>query len=208
MLVIDETALPKKGSHVSIGCSVARNVTRLSFSSWTMLCGSRNDRARRSMHVTTRASPGRRKSIKTCNSVRPSRRVPLAFSARSTSQPAAFRRRAECRGSGRGLKRARSHIRPSRCGSGRAGASVSLGSRPLTRVVSSGKYRPKRDAICVSFRCLTGVFGNGQYTRRFPNALNLMPNLACWGIHQSGWNRLASHVDAILQPVTSPDRCG
>ena len=51
---------------------------------------SRNDRASRSMRVTTRASPDRRKSSKTCSSVRPSQRVPLAFSARITSQPAAF----------------------------------------------------------------------------------------------------------------------
>ena len=50
----------------------------------------RNDRASRSMRVTTRASPDRRKSSKTCSSVRPSQRVPLAFSARITSQPAAF----------------------------------------------------------------------------------------------------------------------
>ena len=29
MLVIDETALPKKGSHVSIGCSVAQRHSSL-----------------------------------------------------------------------------------------------------------------------------------------------------------------------------------
>jgi hypothetical protein len=49
---------------VSIGCSVARKVTRLSLSSWTMFCGSRNDSASRSMRVTTRQSPGRRKPNK------------------------------------------------------------------------------------------------------------------------------------------------
>ena len=45
---------------VLIGCSVARNATRLSFSSRTMSCRSFNERASRSMRVTTRASPGRR----------------------------------------------------------------------------------------------------------------------------------------------------
>ncbi len=43
---------------VSTGCSVARNATPQPFSSWTMSCRSFNDRARRSMRVTTRVSPG------------------------------------------------------------------------------------------------------------------------------------------------------
>lgn len=49
------------------------------------------ERARRSMRVTTRVSPGCTKSSSTCSSVRPSRREPLAFSARTTVQPAALR---------------------------------------------------------------------------------------------------------------------
>ena len=46
------------------------------------------------MRVTTSVSPGCTKSSSTCNSVRPSRRLPLAFSARITPQPAA---RSACR---------------------------------------------------------------------------------------------------------------
>lgn len=46
-------------------------------------------RARRSMRDTTSVSPGCTTSSSTCSSVRPSRWEPLAFSARTTLQPAA-----------------------------------------------------------------------------------------------------------------------
>jgi hypothetical protein len=46
------------------------------------------DRARRSMRVTTSVSPVRRNASNAWSSVRPSRCVPLAFSARITSHPA------------------------------------------------------------------------------------------------------------------------
>jgi hypothetical protein len=44
------------------------------------------------LEVTTRVSPGRRKSSRTWSSVRPLRRMPLAFSARITSQPGGLQR--------------------------------------------------------------------------------------------------------------------
>ena len=53
------------------------------------------ERARRSTRVTTRVSPARTKSSKVASSVRPSRVVPVTFSERITSQPAA-RRAASC----------------------------------------------------------------------------------------------------------------
>ncbi len=52
-------------------------------SSW-MSCRSFMNRASRSMRVTTKVLPGCTKSSSTCSSVRPSRRDPLAFSARTT----------------------------------------------------------------------------------------------------------------------------
>jgi ABC-type uncharacterized transport system ATPase component len=82
---IDRLGEGRLARWVSIGCSVARRATPRFFNSCTISCRSFIDRARRSMRVTMSASPGRTKSSSTCSSVRPSRRLPLAFSARMTS---------------------------------------------------------------------------------------------------------------------------
>lgn len=50
-----------------------------------------NAAARRSTRVIINVSPGRRNSINSCNSLLPVRLLPLAFSARMISQPAARR---------------------------------------------------------------------------------------------------------------------
>ena len=80
---------------VSIGCSVARSAAPFAFSTRTTSCRSAMERARRSTRVTTRVSPERTKSKSVASSVLPSRVVPVTFSERITSQPAA-RNAASC----------------------------------------------------------------------------------------------------------------
>jgi hypothetical protein len=75
---------------VSIGCSVALSEAPFAFTVRTMSSRSPMERARRSIRVTTSLSPLWRKSSTMRNSSRPAVVVPLRFSARMMSQPAAF----------------------------------------------------------------------------------------------------------------------
>ena len=86
---MSRNALPA-AVEVSIGCSVALSAAPLALSTLTTSCRSPMERASRSTRVTTSVSPARTKSSRVASSVRPSRVVPVTFSARTTSQPAAF----------------------------------------------------------------------------------------------------------------------
>ncbi|TCM05794.1 hypothetical protein C8J41_10611 [Sphingomonas sp. PP-CC-3G-468] len=74
---------------VSIGCFFASSAMPLPFNSYTISCRSFIDRASRSIRVTTKVSPLRRKSSKTCSSVHAPRSLPDFFSDRMVWQPAA-----------------------------------------------------------------------------------------------------------------------
>jgi hypothetical protein len=75
---------------VSIGCSVALRAAPLAFTARTMSRRSPMLRANLSILVTVSVSPGRRNSKIVCSSARPVVLVPLRFSERIISQPAAF----------------------------------------------------------------------------------------------------------------------